>query len=149
MLLHNWEHWVFVTTLEQFYLLKKHFSLKVAGFAMSRSLNVFPVNIMYFFWSTVEVCGDLVQSLSWMCNFRTTITFPGFHSVIWVVRHVGFSRQRDWLLFTMGITHIELSAFYIIFFSVSLTSNKLHICKYLMYNLMSWDMCSPLKTSLQ
>lgn len=115
MLLPNWEHWVLVTTLEQLYLLKKHFPLEVTGFARSRSLNVFPVNIMYFFWSIAEVCGDLVQSLSWVCDFRTTITFPGFHSVICVVRHVEFSRQRDWLIFTVGIMHIELSTFYIIF----------------------------------
>lgn len=114
-LLHNWEHWrVLVTSLEQFYLLKKHFTLEVTSVARSRSLNVFPVNTMYFFWSTVEVCGDLVQSLSWMCDFRPTITFLGFHSVIWVVRH-GRILQTDWLLFTVRITHIELSTFYIIF----------------------------------
>ena len=124
-LLHNWEHWrVLVTTLEQFYLLKKHFTLEVTGFARSRSLNVFPVNTMYFFWSTIEVCGDLAQSLSWMCDFRPTITFLGFHSVIWVVRHAEFSRQTDfYLLCALRTLSLVLFTLYLLFRFFILTLN--------------------------
>lgn len=118
MLLHNWEHWVFVTTLEQFYLLKKHFSLEVTGFARSRSLNVFPVNIMYFFlkhsWGVWRSCSEPFLDVT----LEQPSLFQGFILLSeWSDRILQTERLT---LFTVGIMHIELSTLhYICYFTSS------------------------------